>query len=53
MAASMGHTTVTRIGDVIMVLQIGDYRVTSTSEALSDDEWREIVQRAADKLADA
>jgi hypothetical protein len=53
MAASMGHTAVARIGDVIMVLQIGDYRVTSTSETLSDDEWREIVQRAADKLADA
>ncbi|NBN90522.1 MAG: hypothetical protein EBU67_08870 [Actinobacteria bacterium] len=53
MAASMGHTTVARIGDVIMVLQIGDYRTTPTSETLSDDEWREIVQRAADKLADA
>lgn len=53
MAASTGRTTVARIGDVIMVLQIGDFNATATADALGDDEWREIVQRAADKLADA
>ncbi|MEY2969157.1 MAG: hypothetical protein RIQ64_1784 [Actinomycetota bacterium] len=53
MARSTGHTTVARIGEVIMVLQIGDFKTASMSTTLNDEEWREIVQRAADKLADA
>jgi hypothetical protein len=53
MARSSGYVTVARIGEVIMVLQIGDFNTTSTSDKLTDDEWREIVQRAADKLSDA
>ena len=53
MAASMGRTTVARIGDVIMVLQIGDFMATTNVGTLADTDWREIVQRAADKLADA
>lgn len=52
-AASMGRTTVARLGEVIMVLQIGDFTTTSSVGELSDADWREIVQRAADKLADA
>ncbi len=52
-AASMGRTTVARLGEVIMVLQIGDFTTTSSVGELSDANWREIVQRAADKLADA
>lgn len=53
MAKSTGYTTVARIGEVIMVLQIGDFNTSSTSTKLGDEEWREIVQRAADKLSDA
>lgn len=53
MAKSTGYTTIARIGEVIMVLQIGDFNTSSTSTKLGDEEWREIVQRAADKLADA
>jgi hypothetical protein len=53
MARSTGYTTVARIGEVIMVLQIGDFATSSTSDVLTDEEWREIVQRAADKLSDA
>jgi hypothetical protein len=53
MARSSGYTTVARIGEVIMVLQIGDFSTSSTSDKLTDEEWREIVQRAADKLSDA
>ena len=53
MARSSGFTTVARIGEVIMVLQIGDFGTSSTSDKLTDEEWREIVQRAADKLSDA
>jgi hypothetical protein len=49
----MGRTTVARIGDVIMVLQIGDFMATTNVGTLADTDWREIVQRAADKLADA
>lgn len=52
-AASTGRTTVARLGEVIMVLQIGDFTTTSSVGELSDADWREIVQRAADKLADA
>jgi len=52
-AASMGRTTVARLGEVIMVLQIGDFTTTSSVGELTDADWREIVQRAADKLADA
>lgn len=52
-AASSGRTTVARLGEVIMVLQIGDFTTTSSVGELGDDDWREIVQRAADKLADA
>lgn len=52
-ASSMGRTTVARLGEVIMVLQIGDFTTTSSVGELSDADWREIVQRAADKLADA
>jgi len=52
-ARSTGYTTVARIGEVIMVLQIGDFATSSTSDVLTDEEWREIVQRAADKLSDA
>lgn len=52
-AASMGRTTVARLGEVIMVLQVGDFTTTSSVGELSDTDWREIVQRAADKLADA
>jgi len=52
-ASAMGRTTVARIGEVIMVLQIGDFMTPSSIGELSDDDWREIVQRAADKLADA
>lgn len=51
-ATASGRTTVARLGEVIMVLQIGDFTTDPKSEALSDDEWRAIVQRAADKLAD-
>lgn len=51
-ASSSGRTTIARLGEVIMVLQIGDFTVGGTSKALGDDEWREIVQRAADKLSD-
>ena len=50
---AMGRTTVARIGEAIMVLQIGDFMTPSSIGELSDDDWREIVQRAADKLADA
>jgi len=52
-AASTGRTTVARIGEVIMVLQVGDFTASSSVGELSDADWREIVQRAADKLADA
>lgn len=52
-ATSVGRTTVARLGEVIMVLQIGDFTTTSSVGELSDADWREIVQRAADKLADA
>lgn len=52
-AASIGRTTVARIGEVIMVLQICDFTTASSVGELSDADWREIVQRAADKLADA
>lgn len=52
-AASMGRTTVARLGEVIMVLQIGDFTTASSVGELTDADWREIVQRAADKLADA
>jgi hypothetical protein len=52
-ASAMGRTTVARIGEVIMVLQIGDFMTPSSVGELGDDDWREIVQRAADKLADA
>ena len=51
-ASSSGRTTIARLGEVIMVLQIGDFTAGETSKALGDDEWREIVQRAADKLSD-
>ena len=51
-AKANGRTTVARLGEVIMVLQIGDFTTTTGSPTLSDGEWREIVQRAADKLAD-
>lgn len=53
MAASSGRTTVARLGEVIMVLQIGDFTASSSAGELGDADWREIVQRAADKLADA
>ena len=53
MAASMGRTTVARIGEVIMVLQIGDFTTNKNVGELAETDWREIVQRAADKLADA
>lgn len=51
-ATSSGRTTVARLGEIIMVLQIGDFTTTSKVGELSDADWREIVQRAADKLAD-
>lgn len=49
---SSGRTTIARLGEVIMVLQIGDYTAGREVSALSDSDWREIVQRAADKLSD-
>lgn len=52
MATSSGRTTVARLGEVIMVLQIGDFTTSSGAGQLGDADWREIVQRAADKLAD-
>lgn len=50
--SSSGRTTVARLGEVIMVLQIGDAVTDTHVTALADDEWRVIVQRAADKLGD-
>ena len=52
-ASSTGRTTVARLGEIIMVLQIGDYATGADLAALTDEEWRDIVQRAADKLSDA
>jgi len=51
-ASSTGRTTIARLGDIIMVLQIGDYATGADLPALTDEEWRDIVQRAADKLSD-
>lgn len=53
MATSTGRTTVARPGEVIMVLQIGDFTASSSVGALGDTVWRDIVQRAAVKLSDA
>lgn len=37
----------------VMVLRIGDLTTTSYVGELADTDWRGIVQRAADKLAEA
>ena len=47
---ALGRTTVARFGDVVMVLQIGDFNTTGTTELMDDDEWWAIVEAAGAKL---
>ena len=46
------RTSVARFGNVVMILQIGDYSLQPESVMMDDVEWRTIVERAAAKIAE-
>lgn len=49
---SLGRTTVARLGNIVMILQVGDANWTGTTETMAEDDWWKIVETAADKLKD-
>ena len=46
------HTTVARFGSVIMTMHVHDIAVSSDSTTITDEEWRSLVSKAAEKVAD-
>ena len=50
--SSTGRTTIARFGSIVMVLQLGDVAQAGTSNAMSEDEWWDIVELVGGKLDD-
>lgn len=47
---SVSRTTIARFGDVVMVLQLGDAAPVGASKLMPEQDWWDIVKKAADKL---
>lgn len=47
---TVGRTTIARFGSIIMVLQMGDMAWTGNVQAMTEDEWWDIVELAGKKL---
>ena len=47
-----GRTTVARYGSVVMVLQVGDFGLDPESQMMSEVEWLDLVNLAADQIAE-
>lgn len=47
---TVSRTTIARFGSIIMVLQMGDMAWTGNVQAMSEDEWWDVVELAGKKL---